>query len=202
MCWDRMYGWMQRRGKGSGKRGCEYLLGFVWGGDVEGQAAVVVGLSGGSEVEIGEGNFFGAGGSETPEGLAYDGVVAAFLLVLVAEDQDCGRNNCGSLLFIPGVRPSHRAGTSVDILVAVGFFLAAHSLLFETLLVHLVGYGSVLLVVLIVVLIIGRARIPPPVGIIESAVGIGIEVATPAAVAVAIVAERESLDVMVVGSAI
>src|SRR5579863_2321497 len=173
MHWSRMQGWMQRRGKRSGKRSpaClirRDLLAFDRSGDVESESAFVVGFDSGGEVEIGEGDLLGVL-AEAPEGLADDGVVMDFLLVLIVEDQQ-GWGLWKSLL------AWRRGGAGVNIPVAIGLFLTKHPLFFcllrQTLLVHLVGLGEIILVILV----IGRVRIPPPVGIVESAV-VGIVIA-------------------------
>jgi len=144
------------------------LLGLAGVGNAERQAAVVVGFGGGGQVEIGHRNFFGVLRIEVPQRLPDDGVVADFLLVLVAEDEHGVRQNGRALgLALRGTARRR----CVDILITVGLFLLHHLLLsrllfIETLLVHIFGDGSIL----VVICIIGRVGIPPPEGIVKSAI--------------------------------
>jgi len=140
-------------------------LGFASGWNAESEAAVIVGFCRCGQVKIGERNLLGTLGSEVPERLTDDGVVANFLFVLIAEHQNCiGQDRRTLCLVLSGTR--FRGGTRVKILIAVSFFLAQHLLLFETLLIHLVGSGAIAFVVFVV----GRAGIPPPGRIVIAAV--------------------------------
>ena len=140
-------------------------MGFAGGRNAESEAAVIVGFCRCGQVKIGERNLLGTLGSEVPERLADDGVVANFLFVLIAEHQNCiGQDRRTLCLVLSGTR--FRGGTRVKILIAVSFFLAQHLLLFETLLIHLVGSGAIAFVVFVV----GRAGIPPPGRIVIAAV--------------------------------
>jgi len=70
--------------------GAERLLGFAGGRNAEGDAAVVVGLFGSGEVEVGERNLLRVLRREVPKSLAHDGVITDLLLALIAEDEDSG----------------------------------------------------------------------------------------------------------------
>ena len=63
---------------------------FVGGGDAESEAAFVVGLGGGGQIRSASGIFWCGARAKVPESLADDGVVADFLLVLIAEYEDGG----------------------------------------------------------------------------------------------------------------
>jgi len=156
---------------------------------METDAAIVVCLGGCGEVEIGEGNFFGALGSEGPERLADDGVVLHFLFVPVAEDEHGGWHDRGAFWFL-----ITRSGSRVriSVLIAVGLFLAQHPLLVEALRVHIVRDGAIPLVVVV----IGRTGIPPPVGIVVSAIRIRIKDAATATEAKAVVSEAEGANAL------
>src|SRR5438552_10634235 len=73
----------------------ETLLGFVASGNPEGHAPVIVGFRGCGQVEISQRNLFPVLGSEVPERLADYGVVLNFLLMLIAEDQNCAGHDLG-----------------------------------------------------------------------------------------------------------
>src|ERR1700688_1183494 len=64
------------------------LLALLRNGEPEIDAAVVICPLGGGNVQVGERNFIGVLRREAPQGLADDGVVLYFFLVLIAEDQD------------------------------------------------------------------------------------------------------------------
>src|SRR5271169_3035378 len=85
----------------------------------------------------------------------------------------------------------------VAVLVAIILiFLAAHSLLVQVLRVHLIGDGTIALVVLVV----GRTGIPPPVGIVKAAVRVGIVGAVAAGISEAVIAESVVVKVLTVES--
>ena len=135
------------------------LLAFVGTGNAEAHSAVIIGLDRGLKVEIGKRNFLMLG-SEGPQRLSDDSVVLNFLLVLITEHQH-GRGQHGCrLIRLLSLLISHRRmrPASIGILVPVHLFMAEHSLLFDTALVHFVGVSAVSLVIFIVV----RAGIPPP----------------------------------------
>ena len=167
---------------GAGKIG---LLGFAGAGDTEGCALLVVGFNGGGKVEIGERNLQGVLRSEIVESLSDDRVVGNFLLVLITEDEDRAGHDGGwgrVLIFVAGPHGARGAGrVGVCVLIAVGFFLAEHTLLFQILAIHLGGCGDVLSVVVGVV-------VPIPVRIVE-AIGPRVIAVVAAAIAVAVVAE-------------
>src|SRR5271165_1792217 len=115
--------------------------------------------------------------------------------MLIAEHKHRGRHDRRSLFLRSFLLPARRAG--VGVLIAVGLFLAKHLLLFEILRVHLVGEFAIMLIALIV----GRARIPPPR--VDSGVPPRIAVTiTPAAIAVAVIAESEVAEAAVAESAL
>ena len=130
------------------------LLSFARRRDAEGDAAIVIGLFGRGQVEIREWNLLRVLWGEVPQSLPDDRIVADFLVVLVAEDQDRGGKDR-----VRGISlgMGYGAGLRVRILIAVGFLLAHHALLLQTLLVHLVGDGEIL----VVVVIVRRVVIPP-----------------------------------------
>ena len=76
-------------------------------------------------------------------------------------------------------------GTRITIAITIGLFLAQHPLFFQAPLVHLIRYGSVTLVVLI----IRRAGIAPPERIVIAAVDPGIAPAPAASKTEAVVAK-------------
>src|ERR1700688_2735528 len=76
------------KGRTSSPGHWEILLALMRNGELEINAAVVIYPLGGGNVQIRERNFFGALRREAPQGLADDGVVLYFFLVLIAEDQD------------------------------------------------------------------------------------------------------------------
>ena len=122
-------------------------------GEAEIDAARVICFGGCGQIEIGERNFLRMLRSEVPQCLSYDGVILDFLFALIAENQHRGGGGFRALWNM-GRR---RSGTRVRILIA----LVAHVLFFKTLLVHLVRQAELILLVLV----IGRTRIPPPVRI-------------------------------------
>src|SRR5579872_1603043 len=180
---------MEKRRGEWGLRG--RLLPFVERRDTEGYALVVVGLGGCGQVEFCERNLFCALGSEVPKRLADDSVIVDLLLVLIAEDENCVRHDGSSRLRVSRRGARRRSRASVGVLIAVGFFSPEHLLLLEALLVHVVGDLSITLVVFVV----GRTCIPPPVRI-NAAVTPRI-VTTPTSVAEAVVAEAEVAEVMI-----
>src|SRR5271166_2864566 len=148
------------------------LLSFAAGWNPERHPALFVGFRGRGQVEIGKWNFFGVLRSEVPQGLADDGVVAYFLLVLVAEDQHRIGQDWRTFCFVRNRAPRH--GARVQILVAVGLLLPHHLLLFsllrQALPVHLGRFGDIL----VGVVVVRGIRIPEPVRIVP--VGIVIAV--------------------------
>jgi hypothetical protein len=168
------------------------LLRFVRGWGAEGHAAIVVGLGGSSQVKIREGDFLMLGG-EGPESLADNGVVLNFELVLIAEYEHCGGQDRGAFRLGSFLLPARRA--RIGILIAVGLFLAQHLLLLEILRVHLVSERAIPFVVVV----IGRAGIPPPG--IDSRVPPGIA-KTPTAEAETAVAESKVSETAVAESAV
>jgi hypothetical protein len=133
-----------------------FLLGLVCGGDAEGYSSIVIRFRGCRQIQIGERDFLRVLGSKIPERLADDGVVLNLLPMLIAEDQQGRREDRTSLLFI--VCRGTRGRWRVGVLIAIGLFLAKHSLLFEALLVHLVGEGEIV----VVVVVVAGIRIPVP----------------------------------------
>src|SRR5437868_278712 len=104
--------------------------------------------------------------------------------MLVAKDQQ-GRGDpwSGS-----GIVAGPRRTAIIGIPITLGFFLTEHPLLFQTPLVHFIGEG----VVAFVVLVVGRARIPPvpePWIVIASTPGIAVSKATSASETPTVVAE-------------
>jgi hypothetical protein len=176
----------------SGIFGGVNLLGFVRGWSAEGDAAIVVGPGGSGKVEIRQGDFLMLG-REGPQGLADDGVVLHFELVLIAEHEHCGGQDRSAFRLGSFLLAARRA--RIRILIAVGLFLAKHLLLLEILRVHLVSERAITLVVLV----IGRARIPPPG--IDSRIPPGIA-KTPAAEAEAVVAESKVAETAVAEPAV
>src|SRR5579862_9819819 len=167
------------------------LLAFVERRDAEGYTLVVVGLGGCGQVEFCKRNSFCAPGSEVPERLADDSVIVDLLLVLIAENKNRVRHDGSSRLRVGGRWAGRGSRASVGVLIAVSFFLPQHLLLLQALLVHVVGDLSIALVVFVV----GRTCIPPPVRI-NAAVTPRI-VTTPTSVAEAVVAEAEVVEAMI-----
>jgi len=141
------------------------LLAFICSGRVEIDSAVLICFFCRWKVETGKGNFLGPLRGKIPERLAYDGVIFYFLCVLIAENQYGGGVSFHSLRRLRG----RRVSLTVSVLVGV----PAHSLLVEALLIHLVGEADLVLLILIV----GRIGIPPPVGI-DSTIEVRITEAT------------------------
>jgi len=158
------------------------LLRSVRGWGAEGHAAIVVGLGGSGKIELRQGDFLVLG-RKGPQSLADDGVVLDFELVLIAEHEHRGGQDRSAFWLGFFLLPARRA--RIRILIAVGLFLAKHLLFLEVLRIHLVSERAITLVVLV----IRRARVPPPPGI-DSRVPPGIA-KTPAADAEAVVAESE-----------
>src|ERR1700686_2083395 len=122
---------------------------------------------------------------EIPQHLAYDGVVLHFKMVLIAENQHGSRR--GPCIRLPR---GLRRGTRIDIPIALPI-LFVHPLLIEALRVHLVRHVNLILLILIV-----RAGIPPPVRIDPSPeIGISISIAT--AVAETVVPEATEAEATV-----
>src|ERR1700688_3764494 len=168
---------LYHKGHGGTQGNSTRLLAFLEIWHVEIDAALFVGLCGSLQVEIGERNFLLMLRGEVPQGLADDGIILHLFFVSIAENQDCIGDD---------LRRVHLAGCPRRWwrrpLISVLIILFAHSLLVEALRVHFVRYLNLVLLILIV----GRAGIPPPVGIERASVPPGItKAATPEAEAVA-----------------
>lgn len=129
------------------------LLAFVRTGQPEIHSPLVVGLGRGRQVQVRQRNLLRMLRSEVPQRLPYDGIVLYFQPALIAEHQHRGWSGFRTLGFMRRRRRRPR----INILIA----LLAHPLLIKALLVHLVGQANLVLLVLIV----RRAGIPPPIRI-------------------------------------
>lgn len=108
---------------------------------------------------------------EVPQGLAYDGIILNLFFVSIAENQDCIGYDLGRV-DLAG-RPRRRGRLPISVLIIL-LALFAHSLLVEALGVHFVRHVNLVLLILIV----GRAGIPPPIGIERASIPPGIAKAT------------------------
>lgn len=102
---------------------------------VEIHAALVVFLSSGGNVEVRERNLLSVLRVEIKQGLANDGVIVHFLLVLISENQHRGRRGLVEFLVLAVLPRRRRRRPRIEILIA----LLPHPLLIKALLVHLVG---------------------------------------------------------------
>jgi len=136
------------------------LLAFRSIRQTEIDTAVLVGLRSRSNIEVAERYLFRVLRREVPQRLANNGVVVNLFFTLIAEDKNRSRDNFGRVRIGALTLRWRRAG--VEILIA----LLAHLLIFQTLLVHLIGVSAIVVVVLIVRQ--ARVGIPPPVGIVKA----------------------------------
>lgn len=156
------------------------LLTFLGDWEVEVYTAIVISLLRSWKVQVRKRDFLGVLGREGPQGLADDGVILNFFLVLVAEDENRRRRGIRALFRMLTRRSGPcRSGPGIEILIA----LLAHSLLIEALLVHLIRQA----VFVLLVLVGGRAVVPPPVGIDATPkIGIAVAIATTVSVTIAV----------------
>ncbi len=115
-------------------------------------AAIVVGFRGRRKIQIDQRNFLRVLRRETPQRSAYDGIILHFLLVLIAEYQDCGRQQLRVLFLARRSR-----WPRIRILIA-----GLSCIILST---HIISVTGLILLLLIIL----RTRIPPPVGINASA---------------------------------
>lgn len=144
--------------------------------------ALVVRLGRGWKVEIREGNLLRMLRSEVPQRPAYDGVILHFLLMLIVENQHRGRYSFRAWFLVRWLRDWAR----ISVRVGGG----AHSLLLKALRIHLIGEAYLVLLILIV----GGIRIPPPVRIECTSVPPRIPIAVKSATAVPIAVVSEAIS--------
>jgi hypothetical protein len=147
-------------------------------------AALVIFLGSGGNVEVRKWNLLRMLWIEIKQGLADDRVIMYFLFVLITENQHSGRRGFVEFLVLSMLSWRRRRQPRIQILIA----LLSHPLLIETLLVHLVGQASLVLLVIVK----RRTRIRPPIGIVEPRVSPPIS--THASVAVVVAAASTAIS--------
>src|ERR1700691_413051 len=154
------------------------LLTFRRTRHVEIHAVLVVFLGSGGNVEGRERNLLRVLRGEVKQGLGDDRVIVYFLFVLIAENQHRGRRGFVEFLVLSMLARWRGRHPGIEILIA----LLPHPLLIETLLIHLVGQASLVLLVIVE----RRTRIRPPIGIVETRVSPPISTHASVAVVVAV----------------
>src|ERR1019366_7711243 len=153
-----------------------------WSRHLKIHPALVIDLHRGGKIEVVEWNFLRSLLVEHPKHSTRDRVIANFLLMLIAEDKHSRRRYC-CMFFL-----ARRWPLRIRILISfsVPILTLAQPLLVEVLCVHLIGKRLFAFSVLVIV--VGRRRAPPPVGIVVACVAVSgvprISVAPAAAVAV------------------
>ena len=167
------------------------LLTFIRAGNAKTDAAIFICLCGGGKIEVRERNLLGVLRRKVPKRLFHDRVILHFQLVLIAENKNRRRNSIGLIRSsrVAGSwrcrsrrRRCIRGGSVGRVGILIG--LLAHSLLVEALGIHLVCPADLVLLILI----IRRIRIPPPVRV-DAAIKPGISVTPGTTIAVAVISE-------------